>query len=561
MCDGCEMGPDEFVEKGARWTTVRAMAPSKTKNTIDVFEFLRGVEFHVKSGGYKFDADSEWVWIERSYNRDESSGRSRNIANRNVEQRFRRFYKRGSREMNALLRVIGAYVAEGSASIPGITTVTRFMFTLSQKDPKWLQALREDLLLISRDVHIGALIPSVGATKLHIGSILPTLFFAALCGYGSREKKLPPFCFDLDDHEFLILFEKMVEADGAECPQICNGSPRAEWCQDLFQRRVSYTTISQTLAAQVSYLLDQRDIAQVMSYRPSKKAWTLLTKANHTSRNRQLTKVERSVTDDYVYDLTVEDAHTFVDAMGRVLLHNTDSLVTSLPVTPEGGQLGEWKLEDEHFDYEGELPKTYMLAKHRWWCPYWNSGKPAVACKVCKPWTHEQLWAHAESCRYAKTTKVDPKTGKNIPEFHVTDCPAMCIGLPCPNTGSKDPEKCPDKCDKCKPCIKVRMKGVPKGLQTYEVFRAFQRKDKVFFDRWTKYKYMLRLGHGGPRIEKAHRAIKTVYDKRALVTDSKMPKQDNGIDTKPLVVNDPATVQDARAAKGKGEYITRLAAS
>ena len=50
---------------------------------------------------------------------------------------------------------------------------------------------------------------------------------------------------------------------------------------------------------------------------------------------------------EWVYDLSVDGAHTFVDGMGRVLLHNTDSVITTVQLPSDPTTLGALKLEDE----------------------------------------------------------------------------------------------------------------------------------------------------------------------------------------------------------------------
>lgn len=60
-----------------------------------------------------------------------------------------------------------------------------------------------------------------------------------------------------------------------------------------------------------------------------------------------------------VYDLEVEGAHTFVDGMGRVLLHNTDSCITTCDLPSDELTLGALKLEEDIWDGEFVAPKIY----------------------------------------------------------------------------------------------------------------------------------------------------------------------------------------------------------
>ena len=59
--------------------------------------------------------------------------------------------------------------------------------------------------------------------------------------------------------------------------------------------------------------------------------------------NRQRVLVSRrKAEDEWVYDLTVEGAHTFVDGIGRVLLHNTDSIYVKGPTKAEFEAFTKW---------------------------------------------------------------------------------------------------------------------------------------------------------------------------------------------------------------------------
>ena len=61
-----------------------------------------------------------------------------------------------------------------------------------------------------------------------------------------------------------------------------------------------------------------------IQYREAKGEYIIKTITNHN--NNFNCKIIEEQYDGYVYDLTVENNHEFVDACGSVLLHNTDSL-------------------------------------------------------------------------------------------------------------------------------------------------------------------------------------------------------------------------------------------
>lgn len=136
-----------------------------------------------------------------------------------------------------------------------------------------------------------------------------SLLFASLCGVGSKEKRLPDFVYELDDDGFEALYESLVRGDG--------------YVDAAGQLKFEIT--SQRLAAGVSFVLSQHGRPHGWSFRPSKGAWALRTRKNGERATRYSIKAERRRRDQFVYDLSVKGTHTFVDGIGRVLLHNTDS--------------------------------------------------------------------------------------------------------------------------------------------------------------------------------------------------------------------------------------------
>jgi hypothetical protein len=136
--------------------------------------------------------------------------------------------------------------------------------------------------------------------------------FAALCGIGSEGKTIPSFVYGLPEDELTELAGKMLEGDGS-----------------LSEKQFCYTSNSPKLTAGFSYLFDLLGIEHSIHYRKEKAAWTMRTRPSGSERIRQVVHTEvRNARGEYVYDLSIDDGHTFVDGLGRVLLHNTDSCFT-----------------------------------------------------------------------------------------------------------------------------------------------------------------------------------------------------------------------------------------
>ena len=339
MVGGRRVSPSQFVSDNMQFDVVKAPA-SVVEDTIDLFDYVkdfsRTVETDSCHGGkidHRFEVDETGEWVEY-------------VNFRHARMRIRRYYKRGSDDLRRLLRVLAAFVSEGSSSLRGVTTTTRDMFSLCQNDKSWLEDLKDDLEKITQGVTFTGPTWSEGSNVYYLRSgagMLPCLFGHLAGIHGSKNRKLPSFVYALSDSDFQVFFDKLVEGDGAI---EVNGG-------------VVYATISQRLAAGLSFALSQHDLPHSIHYRPSKGCYTLRLRISEGERKRWTTLVEESCSSDYVYDLEVDGAHTFVDGVGRVLLHNTDSLATKATLPVDDKTLGALKLEKKMEWAEFVAPKIY----------------------------------------------------------------------------------------------------------------------------------------------------------------------------------------------------------
>ena len=334
-----EIKPADFIANNMTFETVLAPKPVVV-DRLDLFEYVKdfsrssaGSVFHGGEVENHFEVDNSGEWI--VFKNFRKNGRS-----------FKRFYERGTEDYARLLRLLAAFISEGSSSIRGYTTETRDMFSLSQKKEPWLSALRDDLDALTRDVDLLGPKWSAGSKTYYLRSgagLLPCLF-GSLCGiHGSAKRKLPSFLYALSHDDFWVFWRKLMDGDGTI--DVCGEADR-------------YTSISQQLAAGISYLLSQHGYDHLINYRQEKGSYLLRTRQGKERKQRVL-HVEKSVVDGYVYDLEVEGAHTFVDGVGRVLLHNTDSVATQAQL-PTDTRLGALKLEKKIDWAEFVAPKIYI---------------------------------------------------------------------------------------------------------------------------------------------------------------------------------------------------------
>lgn len=332
IVDGRRVRPSEFISRGMQFDTVKAPSVVPAAG-VDLFEYVCGFSRVHTRGLTKVgvsEDDGGWLILESQYC---SVGR------------IKRFYKSGSPEMAALLRILGAYISEGSSSLKHVTTGTRDMFSICQNDESWLCGLKKDLEFITSGLSFFGPKWSERSKVYYLrsGASLLPMIFSAIAGYRSDGKRLPSFVYELTDSDFGIFWDKLMEGDGTT---------------DV-SGRSAYTTKSQRLMAGLSFALSQRGQEHLFHYRKDKKCYLLRFRPKGSERRRSKLHVERMREDGYVYDLEVEGAHTFVDGLGRVLLHNTDSLNTCSVLPCDDKKLGALKLEKKMEWGEFFAPKIY----------------------------------------------------------------------------------------------------------------------------------------------------------------------------------------------------------
>jgi hypothetical protein len=162
---------------------------------------------------------------------------------------------------------------------------------------------------------------------------------------GYTVNALPSFVYELDDSDFEVFWDKLQM-----------GSGNIGWKD---RPRGRYYTHSQTLAAGLSFALDQHGLDHSIQSSPCTGGYVFRFGSDRGfQESSALVWVERRP-GTYVYDLEVEGAHTFVDGLGRVLLHNTDSLATKASLPIDEKTLGALKLEKKMEWAEFIAPKIY----------------------------------------------------------------------------------------------------------------------------------------------------------------------------------------------------------
>ncbi|MCX6803833.1 MAG: hypothetical protein NTY48_04665 [Candidatus Diapherotrites archaeon] len=327
------MAEDNFVLRetkplemeGRKFFAVQKIPPSKEITEIDLFSVFDGYSYKRiyknQDEKSKWHCDDAFVWFgfKRFGNRI----------------KVKRFIKVGSAEFDSLCRLLGAYIAEGSASTFE-TSLGKFGASIASSNINWLAELEKDYHLLFSGVKT-CIIKSTkkkrtltygkdrktteywdNTHKFQMMNEVTALFFKGLCGQKSTGKKLPDFIFNVPKKHKLQLLEKMVEGDGSHAV-----NKKLGYTQEYIEKNFSYTTKAIGVISGLSLLLRQLGRNYSINYREENQAYSIRTSDRSNSRIK--TKITSEKYSGYVYDLSVEKNENFVDSCGQVLLHNTDS--------------------------------------------------------------------------------------------------------------------------------------------------------------------------------------------------------------------------------------------
>ncbi|MUV89198.1 hypothetical protein GJ629_04205 [Halapricum sp. CBA1109] len=335
-----------------------------TVGTIDVYEILDGYTRTYEDGRSvgaadattktkRVHADDERVWFGHEHHADQDKTVT-----------VQRYVDVDSQDGHALIRLLAAYVAEGSASTVE-TTDSRFGASLAESRKEWLEGLQTDYHRLfdnttasivdgsTKDERSVEYDTSDGEStttyddrtkKLQMMNELAAVFFREFAGQTSRGKRIPSFVYHLPDDEQQLFLDVLVEGDGSRA------FPR--YSDEYAAENFDYETTSRELAAGFSILLTQREKKHSLKYREEKDSYTIRTCQFYRSgRDPVLTAREH---DGYVYDLSVANNENFVDGVGGVVLHNTDSVMISL-----GSDTTVQEAIDQSFEIEEAINASY----------------------------------------------------------------------------------------------------------------------------------------------------------------------------------------------------------
>ena len=355
-----EATPDDVDEP----LRIPGMPAVDTIETIDVYEILDGYTREYEDGRSvgsedaatktkRVHANEEWVWFGHDHHNELSK-----------PVKVQRYIDIDSEDGAALLRLLAAYITEGSASTIE-TTESRFGASICESREEWLEGLQSDYYRLFENTTASVIASdSSGARtveyetseglqsvtyddatyKLQLMSELAAVFFREFAGQTSRGKRIPGFVFNLSTDGQDLFLDTLIEGDGSrEFPRYTD-----EYCE----RHFDFETTSRELAAGLSMLLTQREQKHSLKYRDTKDSYTIRTCDSYRSgRDPVCTEVDH---DGYVYDLSVANNENFVDGVGGVVLHNTDSVMLELD-----NEVNKAEAIEQSFEIEEHINSRY----------------------------------------------------------------------------------------------------------------------------------------------------------------------------------------------------------
>lgn len=293
-------------------------APENRIDSIDLYEYIKHFRIETEyKGSIKID---EFTLFDDEHIKFGWMNRKHTIL-------IKRFIK--GKDLKNLCVLLGGYITNGSS-----TFGSRKGASICDSNVEWLSNMQKayDSLFLNATTCIiesnkKMRTLSNGTTykdetrKLQMMNSISAAVFTALCGHGAYHKKLPDFAYNLDDEYQDILLSTLIEGDGTRTTE-------ERYSKQYHEENFRYSTVSEELISGISTLLSIMKIGHVIRFRPEKHEYIIT--QNNKFDDTLLTKIHEVDYNGYVYDLIVEDAHTFCDSCGNILLHNTDSCMIKI---------------------------------------------------------------------------------------------------------------------------------------------------------------------------------------------------------------------------------------
>jgi len=313
--------------------------------TIDVYEVLDGYERDVDTGRFdggsteRVRANDEYVWL----------GHGDRPTDDTVT--VQRFIDVSSETGHGLIRLLAAYVTEGS-SPTGETAQSGVDTSTVGSRREWPTVLKDDYHRLFENTTASGTASGAGGAEtgeygtdgdisyhdrtlaLRTTEGLVAAFFRGFAGQSPHGKRIPSFVYHLPETEQDLFFETLVGGEGSA------------------ERDFDFETTSRELAAGLSMLLVRRERGHSLKYRDAEDSYTV--RATDSDRRGREPVLREADHDGYVYDLSVAENDNFVDGVGGIVLHNTDSIMLEL-----GHDIDKDEAIEQSFEIESHINDAY----------------------------------------------------------------------------------------------------------------------------------------------------------------------------------------------------------
>jgi DNA polymerase elongation subunit (family B) len=319
-----------------------------TSEIIDLFPLINHFTFAInyknREKKYKWWTENNEMWFGWTKRKD--------------QKKIKRYCK-----ISDLCKLIGIYLADGHGSINKGKYSYKAIIGISSRNLAFLNEIKNlftqininykfDILRVTKGIrNIESYSYEDTTYRLQSNSLTWAAFFKSLCGFGSANKHLPSFIYNIDKKYQKVLYEYYLKGDGSIDKD----------------NIITFTSKSLHLVSGLCYLIKSWNIDVSIYYYEKRDVYRIKQRKGKDQYehpiNTKLTEILHQGI--YVYDLSVENTEMFVDACGMILLHNTDSIFLLKPTRDQMKEISLWSKEELDLDLEEEKRYQFLALTQR----------------------------------------------------------------------------------------------------------------------------------------------------------------------------------------------------
>ena len=328
--------PPDAVSEPLRIPNVPPVEPVET---IDLFELFNGdIQEHVDRGTAENEptnhpakrvySDDDHVWFGQPGQDDADSS-----------IKLQREIDLTGPDGRSFVRLLAASIAHGNTTIEA-TAGKGLGASIAESRREWQDELQTDSDRLAETTQLNSTAsdtsderPVTNQTQsettesadgeintLQVITELSAVVFGKFTGDTPRGTQIPSFVYHIEEELQELFVETLVDREGSQ--------ESSQASDEDTDRHFDFETPSRELAAGISLLLTQREYDHSLHYHDETDSYRIQP-SGHSRSGCEPVLTERDY-DGYVYDLSVAENDNFVDGVGGLVLHNTDSVMLSL---------------------------------------------------------------------------------------------------------------------------------------------------------------------------------------------------------------------------------------